>query len=157
MTRFTAQVPGGQAVLDLEPLVRTALFKSGTQIVGYLLQQAADRIDSTYQPKPGEERKGREPITVNCLFGSFPLLRHYYYHAGKKQGHYPVDAALGLEGSHTPALARLASLEGADEASYEKAEEHLRETGGIILSARQIQRVVQQVGAGAQKWQQAPA
>jgi Uncharacterised protein family (UPF0236) len=157
MARFTAQAPDGQAVLELEPLVRTALFKSGTQIVGYLLQQAAERIDRAYQPKLGEERKGREPITVDCIFGSFPLLRHYYYHAGKKRGHYPVDVALGLEGSNTPALARLACLEGAEEASYEKAQEHLRETGGIIISARQIQRVVQPVGAGAQKWQQREA
>ncbi len=157
MARFTAQAPGGPAVLELEPLVRAALFKSGAQMVGYLLQQAADRIDSAYQPKLGEQRKSREPITVDCLFGSFRLLRYYYYHAGKKQGHYPADAALGLEGSYTPALARLACLEGADEASYQKAEEHLRETGGIGISARQIQRVVQQVGAGAQKWQQREA
>jgi hypothetical protein len=153
MARFTAQAPDGQAVLELEPLVRTALFKSGAQIVGDLLQQAADRIDAAYQLKPGQERKGRESITVDCVFGSFPLLRYYYYNAGKKQGHYPVDAALGLEGGKTPALARLACLEGADEASYQKAEEHLRETGGITLSARQIQRLVQKIGPEAQRWQ----
>lgn len=41
------------------------------------------------------------------------------------------------------------SSEGADEASQPKAEEHLRETGGIVLSARQIQRLVQEVGAAA--------
>ncbi len=157
MARFSAQAPSGQAVLELEPLVRTALFKSGTQMVGYLLQQAADRIDATYQPKPGQQRKGRETIMVGCIFGSFPLQRDYYYHAGKKEGYYPVDAALGLEGGNTPALARLACLEGADEASYQKAEEHLRETGGIILSARQVQRLVQQVGAGAQQWQERDA
>jgi hypothetical protein len=54
-------------------------------------------------------------------------------------------------------LLRLVCLEGADEASYQKAEEHLRETGGINISARQIQRTVQQVGAGAQQWQQREA
>jgi hypothetical protein len=157
MACFSAQAPSGQAVLQLEPLVRTALFKSGSQIVGYLLQQAADRIDSAYQPKPGQQRKGRVQIMVGCIFGTFPLRRDYYYHAGKKQGHYPVDAALGLEGGNTPALARLACLEGADEASYQKAEEHLRETGGIVVSARQVQRLVQQVGAGAQQWQERDA
>jgi hypothetical protein len=45
-------------------------------------------------------------------------------------------------------------LEGADEASYQKAEVHLAETGGIELSARQIQRIVQRVGADAQAWQE---
>jgi hypothetical protein len=100
-------------------------------LVGDLLQGAANRIDAQYQSKPGEERKGREPLQVQCLFGTFLLQRDYYYHPGKKQGHFPADAALGLEGGNTPALARLVCLEGADEASYQKAENHLLETGGI--------------------------
>lgn len=157
MARFTAQTPCGAAVLELEKLVRTAVFKTANQVVGYLLQQAADQIDTAYQPKPGQHRKGREQIMASGMFGTFPLQRDYYYHAGKKAGHNPADAALGLEGSYTPALARLACLEGADETSYQKAEEHLHETGGIDLSARQIQRLVQQVGAAAQQWQEREA
>jgi hypothetical protein len=91
------------------------------------------------------------------MFGSFELERDYYYHEGKKQGHYPADAALGLEAGHTPALSRLMCLEGADETSYQKAEQHLAETGGICVSARQIQRMVQRVGMGAQQWQEREA
>jgi len=121
------------------------------------LQQAADRIDAAYQPKPGWQRKGRAQLTVDCIFGFFTLERDYYYHPAKQQGHYPADAALGLEGSCTPALARLVCLEGADEASYQKAQEHLKETGGIKISARQIQRLVQSVGPGAQTWQEREA
>jgi len=157
MARFTAQAPSGVAVLELEKLVRTAVFKSANQMVGYLLLKAADQIDAAYQSQPGQQRKGREQILVSCIFGAFPFRRDYYYHPGKQEGHYPADAALGLEGSQTPALARLACLEGADEASYQKAEEHLRETGGIAMSARQIQRLVQQVGAPAQLWQEREA
>lgn len=154
MARFATAPPDAQALLQLEGLVRTALFKSASQIVGYLFQQAAGRIDAAYQPKPGQQRKGRETVGVDCIFGSFRLERDYYYHEGKKLGHYPADAALGLEGGCTPALARLICLEGADENSYQKAEEHLRETGGIEVSARQVQRLVQQVGAAAQTWQE---
>lgn len=126
-------------------------------MVGYLLQQAADRIDAAYQPKVGQQRKGRVALSVHCIFGSFPLERDYYYHEGKKEGHYPADAALGLEQGNTPALARVVCLEGADEASYEKAEHHLRETGGIGFSARQIQRLVGSIGDAAQKWQEREA
>jgi len=157
MARFAATQPSGGAVLELEKLVRTAVFKSANQVVGYLLQQAADQIDAAYQPKPGQQRKGREQIMASCTFGSFPLWRDYYYHEGKREGHYPADATLGLEGSHTPALTRLTCLEGADEASYQKAEEHLRETGGIVMGYHQIQRLVQRVGAAAQQWQQREA
>ena len=144
-------------VQKLEVLVRTAIFKPATTLVGFLLQAAAEKFDAAYQPKPGEQRKGRERVTVDCIFGAFVLERDYYYHSGKKTGHYPADAALGIEAGNTPALLRLVCLEGADEASYQKAEEHLCETGGISISARQIQRTVQRVGLGAQKWQQREA
>jgi hypothetical protein len=138
-------------------LVRTAVFKSATALVGWLLQQAADRADAAYQPKPGLVRKGRESLAVQGIFGGFQLQRDYYYHAGKHAGHYPADAALGLEGGYTPALAKLICLEGADEPTYLKAERHLEQTGGIAVSARQIQRVVQRVGGDAQKWQERAA
>jgi hypothetical protein len=144
-------------VAQLELLIRTAVFKSANELVGWLLQQAAERVDAHYQPKPGERRKGRETIRVQGIFGSFDLSRDYYYHAGKDQGHYPADAALGLEVSYTPALAKLICLEGADEPTYLKAERHLEQTGGIPVSARQIQRVVQRVGRSAQAWQERPA
>jgi hypothetical protein len=157
MTWFQGQAPQGQRVQELELLVRTALFKSASALVGVLLQQAADRSAAAYQPKPGEQRKGRETLQVQCLFGSFALTRDYYYHPSKHQGHFPADAALGLEGGYTPALARLICLEGADEPGYEKAQRHLAETGGIEVSARQIQRVVQRVGQDAQNWQERPA
>jgi len=150
MARFSAQEPTGAAVQQLEVLVRTAVFKSANALVGFLLQQAADRRDATYQAQPGEHWKGRETLQLRGMFGAFPLARDYYYHPGKKQGHYPADAALGLEVAYTPALARLLCLEGADEMGYEKAQQHLAETGGIDVCARQIQRVVQRVGGAAQ-------
>jgi hypothetical protein len=157
MARFADTEPNGVAVQRLEVLVRTAIFKPANALVGFLLQAAADRVDAAYQPKPGQQRKGRESLQVDGVFGTFELQRDYYYHEGKKQGHYPADAALGLEGSSTPALARLICLEGADEASYQKAENHLRETGGIHVSARQIQRLVQPIGKAAQSWQEREA
>jgi hypothetical protein len=157
MARFQSATPNGLAVQQLEVLIRTAVFKSANALVGFLLQQAADQVDAAYPPKPGEHYKGRVTIQVGGMFGGFPLERDYYYHAGKKQGHYPADAALGLEVGHTPALTRLMCLEGADETSYQKAEQHLAETGGIHVSGRQIQRMVQRVGAAAQQWQEQPA
>ena len=157
MARFGAEEPNGVAVQQLEGLVRTAIFKPANALVEYLLQGAADRVDAAYQPKPGQVRKSRETILVEGIFGSFKLSRDYYYHAGKKQGHYPADAALGLEGGYTPALAKLLCLEGADETTYLKAERHLEQTGGIKVSARQIQRLVQRVGGDAQVWQERTA
>jgi hypothetical protein len=153
MTQFAAHPPAGDAVQQFEVLLRTALFKPANELVGMLLQEAADRVDAAYQPKPGQVRKRREPLLIQGIFGSFLLRRDYYYHPGKAEGHFPADAALGLEGAYTPALARLICLEGADESSYEKASSHLQETGGIAVSGRQIQRTVQRVGEAAVDWQ----
>ena len=157
MARFAGQAPHGQLVQELERLVRSAIFKPANSLVGSLLQGAVDRIDAAYASKPGEQRRGRHRLQVQGLFGSFELSRDYYYHPAKGQGHFPADAALGLEGGYTPALARLMCLEGADETGYQKAEQHLAETGGIQVSARQIQRVAQRVGKEAQVWQERPA
>jgi hypothetical protein len=157
ITRFQASQPNGLAVQQAEILIRTAVFKPANALLAFLLQDAANRIDAAYQPKPGQQRKARQRVIISGIFGCFELERDYYYHQGKKEGHYPADAALGFEGANTPALARLVALEGADEASYQKAEEHLKETGGIDFSARQIQRLVQTVGPGAQQWQQREA
>ncbi len=137
--------------------MRTAVFKSANALVGWLLQRAATRAEATYQAKPGFVRKRAETIQLQGMFGSFNLTRDYYYHPGKKVGHYPADAALGLEVSYTPALAKLICLEGADEPTYLQAERHLEQTGGITVSARQIQRVIQRVGSGAQDWQERQA
>lgn len=60
---------------------------------------------------------------------------------------------MGLDVGDTSALARLICLEGADESGFQKAERHLAKTGGIAVSARQIQRVAQRVGKDAQVWQ----
>jgi hypothetical protein len=159
MSRFLTTDLGQIAVQEweFEVLLRTAVFKSTNRLMAYLFQKLADRIDAAYQPKPGYVYKGRVEATFDCLFGSFPLLRDYYYHEGKQLGHSPTDAALGSEGGKTPALTRLVCWEGAEAASYQKAEEHLRDTGGIHISARQIQRLVQQVGAAAQTWQEREA
>ena len=153
MDQFLAKAATGPSVLQIEGLIRTALFRKGADIVGYLLQAAADQIDATYQPLSGESFKGREAIECHGLFGSFRLQRNYYYNP-VLGGHYPADAALGLDTGHTPALLRLVSLEGADELAFQKAEKHLLETGGIRMDARQIQRLVQRVGPTAQAWQQ---
>jgi len=153
MTRFSSQDPNGKTVQELETLLRSALFKPATQLVGLLLQQSADRIDATFQPKPGQHRKGRGKVEVPGMFGRFVLERDYYYDPKKKEGHFPADAALGLEMGCTPALARLVCLEGADESSFQKAQDHLLETGGIEFSGRQIQRMVGRVGPAAQQWQ----
>jgi hypothetical protein len=134
-----------------------AVFKTTNELVGWLLQQAVDRMDQAYQPKPGQTYKGRQTLAVQGMFGRFPLERDYYHDPAKGEGHCPSDDALGLEVSYTPALTQLMCQVGANQPTYLQAERNLEATGGIWVSARQIQRVVQRVGTDAVRWQERPA
>ena len=152
IARFEAKSPTGQQVAELEGLLRQAIFRPTNALVEQLLQRAAQRIEEDYQPRPGETFQGYSDLSISCLFGSFTIKRAYYYHRGKGEGHFPADASLGLEGAYSPALARLICLEGADESSFGKAAEHLKEVGGIQIEDRQIQRVIQRVGPDVVDW-----
>ena len=135
-------------------LLRLAFFQSARELFERLLQECVDRIDAQYQAGPGLHYKDRRPVTIQSIFGPCRLIRDCYYLPAENRGHCPADAALALEAGCTPALFRLICLEGADEASFQKAEEHLKETGGIDVSARQIQRAIQHIGPAAQSWQE---
>ena len=154
MAGFLSQGPEPKAVAELEPLIRRAVFQQANALVEYLLQQAANQIDQAYRPRPGERCKGLQTLQVQGMFGHFPLRRNYYHDPARGEGHHPADAALGLEGGYTPALAKLMCQVGAQQPTYLQAERNLEETGGIAVSARQIQRVVQRVGVAAAQWQE---
>ncbi len=156
MDKVLSSEADGIKMGDFELLLRTAVFKQASHIWGYLMQKVTDKLDDNYQPPPGFVRKGKDSIQVSCIFGEFTLIRTYYYNKNRKQGIYPADHLLGLEGCYTPALARLACLEGSDAESFEAAERHLKETGGIEVSGRQIQRLTQRIGALAQTWNERP-
>lgn len=155
--RLETREDSGEKFRDFEFAFRAALLSAGLPLAAHFFQEAAGRIDAAYQPRPGQQRKERVRRQVQCLFGTFELERHYYYSPESNEGHYPVDAALCLEGRYTPALAQLICLEGAEESSFAKAQEHLRIVGGIEVQTRQVQRVIQDIGPEAQAWHQQEA
>ena len=92
MARFSAQAPDGVLVQQMERLVRVAVFQSANELVGFLLQEAADRINADYQPKPGQHYKGRVRLEAQGMFGRFVLWRAYYYDPVQKRGISPTPA-----------------------------------------------------------------
>lgn len=157
MSRFAASPPNGELLQALEPLVRTAVFKPANTVVGLLLQQAVDVFDASYQAKPGYQYKGRAVLQVQCLFGFHAIERDYYHNPKRGEGYCPADSALGLENGSTPWLSRVMCREGASARCFREAANNLAETGGVKVSARQIQRMVQKIGTSAQTWQKREA
>ncbi len=137
------------SLLEWEAHFREALLVVGRQLFGPLLQQRVDQIDAQFQARPEQRLIGRRPLEVATLFGAVSVRRDYYLGAGG--GHCPADAALGLEGSATPALARLISRAAAQQ-PYGAASRDLAEYGVIRVDERQIQRVVQRIAPAVEPW-----
>ena len=66
-----------------------------------------------FKPKPGQRLIGGRGLELSTLFGGVKVRRDYCLGSG--EGHCPADAALGLEGSATAALARLVCRAAAQE------------------------------------------
>jgi len=138
-------------LLELEREFRTALLCAGAPVFAQLLQGRIDRIDADYQARVSQVRIGRRSVRIETLFGEVPIQRDYYHEAQRQEGHCPADAALGLEGLCTPALARL-MCRAAAEQSYQEGSRDLAEYGGIEVDERQIQRLVLRIGPDVAPW-----
>jgi len=136
-------------VIEWEQQFRDALLAVGAQLFGPMLQKRIDQIDSQFQARPDQEFIGRRAIGISTLFGEVRVQRDYFL--GKEGGHCPADAGLGLEGSATPALARLVSR-AAGQQPYGAASRDLAEYGAIRVDERQIQRIVQRVAPAVEPW-----
>jgi hypothetical protein len=136
-------------LLVCEHLLRDALIAAGRDLFGPLLQQRIDQIDQAYQTPPGQRAMGRRPLCVATLFGEVDVKRDYYL--TPEGGHCPADAALGLEGSTTPALARLVTRAAAQQ-PYGAASGDLADYGAIHVDERQIQRLVQRLAPAVDPW-----
>lgn len=136
-------------MLEWEQQFREALLAVGAQLFGPLLQKRIDQIDSQFQARPNQQFIARRTLEVSTLFGPVRVRRDYYL--GPDGGHCPADAGLGLEGSATPALARLVTRAAAQQ-PYGAASRDLTEYGAIRVDERQIQRIVQRIGPAVEPW-----
>jgi hypothetical protein len=82
---------------------------------------------------------------MHSIFGLVTLRRSYFYSPADGLGRFPLDEALGLVESFSPALVRLASRAAARE-GYQAASDDLLALGGISIEPRQIHRLVDHAG-----------
>ena len=126
----------------VELSLREALLKAGRHLLETLYNQPDLQVPDNAS-RPGEKCHPGRALKVHTLFGLVRMKtgRNYFYHLETKTGRFPLDEALGLVHSFSPALVRLAALAAAKE-GYEAAGEDLRAKAGVSLEGRQIQRLV---------------
>jgi hypothetical protein len=120
--------------------LREALFKDGRRLLEQLYN-SADLPVPDNASRPGEKCHPDRAKDIQTLFGSIVVRRNYFYQPATHTGRCPLDQALGLIHSFSPALVRLAARAAAKE-GYESASQDLLAQAGVALEGRQIQRLV---------------
>jgi hypothetical protein len=120
--------------------LREALFKDGRALLEQLYAQPGLSIPGDAS-RPGEKCHAGRSKEVLTLFGPVGLRRNYYFDPPSGQGRVPLDAALGLINSFSPAVVRLSDRAAARQ-GYEAASQDLRALAGLEIEPRQIQRLV---------------
>lgn len=117
--------------------------KDGCRLLSGLLNSLDLETDVS---RHGEECYGKRDCRVETTLGPIQLKRNYYYDRQMQKGRVPLDERLGLIDGYSPAMACLMCWSGAQSASYPQASEALRRCGGLNIEARQIQRMVNELG-----------
>lgn len=120
--------------------LRAALLKDGRTLLEQLYHQSDLSIPDNAS-RPGEKCHPDRAKNLQTLFGTIAVRRDYFYHPESQTGRFPLDQALGLVHSFSPALVRLASRAAAKE-GYESASQDLLVQSGVAIEGRQIQRLV---------------
>lgn len=120
--------------------LREALFKDGRALLEALYNQPDLSVPDDAS-QPGEKCHPARAKDIQTLFGSIRVRRHYFYDRHRQSGRFPLDQALGLIQSFSPALVRLCARAAAQE-GYESASEDLLAQAGVAIEGRQIQRLV---------------
>ena len=90
---------------------------------------------------------GRHEKTFESALGPLRLERAYYYCERCHRGFCPRDRALGVEGSSlSPGVLRMTGSAAAF-VSFEESSALLHELAGVAVSAKQVERVAEGLGA----------
>lgn len=120
------------------------MLKDGRRLLEQLYAETGLSIPDNAS-RPGEKCHPERKLEMHSIFGIVELRRNYFYAPDEGTGRCPLDEALGLVESFSPALVRLAARAAARE-GYTGASEDLAALAGISLEGRQIQRLVNHVG-----------
>jgi len=157
MARFQASPPNGVAVQELEVLVRASSIQIGQlELSDGCCRMLPTKLTLLTNLSLANIPRGEPASRLTACLAHFPLERDYYYHEGKKQGHCAADAALGLRALTRRPWRGSCVWRGPMKPATKKAEQHWPKPRHLRLG-RQIQRMVQRVGAAAQQWQEREA
>ena len=145
---------GDFAALERDLLV--ALKHDGARLLEELLNHPALTCQH-HQPRADEADYGQRAKVVLTALGWLTLRRSYFYSAARQTGRCPLDDALGLVDSYSPAVVRWMCRAGTLAGSYQAASQDLLTYAGLDIDARQIQRMIAQIAPRMTHWRETQA
>jgi hypothetical protein len=141
------------ANLDLEAVAMAAR----RQVLRWAARALEQRLNADTSDHAGPEQPcpcggsaqyhGRHEKTFESALGPLRLERAYYHCERCESGFCPRDRALGLEGSSlSPGVLRMTASTAAL-VSFEESSGLLHELAGVEVSAKQVERVAEGLGA----------
>lgn len=121
--------------------------RDGNRIIATLYNDRSLLPDDE-KPLAFETRYRDRTRHVHTLFGRIELRRNYHHHTKSGTGRCPLDDLLGLEGSFTPAVARLMGRAATRAGSYQEAAADLAAYAGLQLDPRDLGRMVCTIAPG---------
>ena len=146
---------GRQAIADLDlEAVEMAARRQALHLAARALEQrlnsdTSDHVGPELPCPCGGSAKyhGRHEKTFESVLGALHLQRAYYHCEPCESGFCPRDRTLGLESfSLTPGVLRM-TASAAALASFEESRGLLHELAGVEVSAKQVERVAEALGA----------
>lgn len=131
----------------IEHGLRDALLLDGRRIVEALCNDRA-LLPGAEEALPFETIHRNRPRGAETLFGPVELRRNYHHHAKSATGRCPLDDLLGLEGSCSPAVARLMRRAASGSGSYLEASRDLAAYAALALDPRDLGRLAASAAPG---------
>jgi len=142
----------------VEQVLRAAVLEAGARVLEQLLEAVGvgRRVTKASCPRCGAAMESRGVCAkgVVTLLGWVRFARSRYVCPRCKATRFPGDEALGIvKTSRSPGVQRLEARFGAKETFKEVAED-LRLAAGIAVSAKDAERVAEEIGHTVEQWVQ---
>jgi hypothetical protein len=163
MGRYSLEKDNNGNHFDLESFelaIRSSMHQVGQSMLGLFINaDGGDYRGKTVSDGEGHRYDfiGFRNKQLTTVLGLVTVKRAYYYNRESGKGYCPKDCALDIEGtSYSSGVRRMMGKVGACR-SFALGSEDMQELAGIVVSAKEVERVSQAVGDQAESFHQAEA
>ena len=139
-----------------EMTIRAAALSAGSRVLGQLMDGVGSgrQVEPVACPRCGQrmDSHGRKPKKVLTILGPVRYRRTRLECPGCGTTVYPGDEVLDIDGTtRSPGLRRMMGRAGS-RGTFKEGRDDLKEYAGLTVSAKDVERVAEGLGADMERW-----